>query len=91
MQLGGRGEAIPAIVSRRARSPKTEHSSQRPAILDLVIRSARVVTPHGVGAFDAAIRSDKIVASRARIPRGVAADPLEDVADGGRFIRIIGA
>ena len=31
-------------------------------MLDLVVRSDRVVTPHGVGAYDVAIQGDKIVA-----------------------------
>ena len=31
-------------------------------MLDLVVRSDRVVTPHGVGAYDVAIQGDKILA-----------------------------
>ena len=31
-------------------------------MLDLVVRSDRVVTPHGVGAYDVAIQGNKIVA-----------------------------
>ena len=35
-------------------------------MLDLVVRSDRVVTPHGVGAYDVAIQGDKIVAVAAQ-------------------------
>src|SRR3954469_14106350 len=59
-----------------ASSRKIGHSLER-AMLDLVIRSDRVVTPHGVGAWDVAIQGEKIVAvARARLPGCVAGDVL---------------
>src|SRR5687768_1769403 len=36
--------------------------SRRRVMLDLVVRSDRVVTPHGVGAYDVAIQGRQIVA-----------------------------
>ena len=38
-------------------------------MLDLVIRSDRVVTPHGVGAYDVTIQGNKIVGATVQAAR----------------------
>jgi D-hydantoinase len=53
-------------------------------MLDLVVRSDRVVTPHGVGAYDVAIQGDKIVAVAA--PGTLTGDVTRTVDATGKIV-----
>jgi dihydropyrimidinase len=53
-------------------------------MLDLVVRSDRVVTPHGVGAYDVAIQRDRIVAVAA--PGTLTGDVARTIDATGKFV-----
>ena len=53
-------------------------------MLDLVVRSDRVVTPHGVGAYDVAIQGDKIVAVAA--PDTLTGDTARTIDATGKIV-----
>src|SRR5919112_4881240 len=53
-------------------------------MLDLVIRSDRVVTPHGVGAYDVAIQGERIVAVAA--PGTLTGDVTRTIDATGKFV-----
>jgi dihydropyrimidinase len=53
-------------------------------MLDLVVRSDRVVTPHGVGAYDVAIQRDRIVAVAA--PGTLTGDIARTIDATGKFV-----
>jgi dihydropyrimidinase len=53
-------------------------------MLDLVVRSDRVVTPHGVGAYDVAIQGERIVAVAA--PGTLTGDITRTIDATGKFV-----
>src|SRR3954453_1270704 len=53
-------------------------------MLDLVVRSDRVVTPHGVGAYDVAIQGERIVAVAA--PGTLTGDVTRTIDATGKFV-----
>src|SRR5688572_5602230 len=53
-------------------------------MLDLVVRSDRVVTPHGVGAYDVAIQGDRIVAVAA--PETLTGDVARTIDATGKIV-----
>src|SRR5215210_7698202 len=53
-------------------------------MLDLVVRSDRVVTPHGVGAYDVAIQGERIVGVAA--PGTLTGDVVRTIDATGKFV-----